>query len=61
MKFMKTTLKLTALFFALLLCLTTLSCTSQMHMTGGNAWDVGIRTGVVSHYYSYSDVHYKGP
>jgi hypothetical protein len=57
MKSMKTTLKLTALCFALLLCLTTLSCSSQMHMTGGNAWDVGIRSGVVTHYYGYSGVH----
>jgi hypothetical protein len=57
MKTMKTTLRFTALVFAVLLCLTTLSCTSQMHMTGGNAWDVGIRSGVVSHYYGYSGVH----
>ncbi len=57
MKSMKTALKFTALAFALLLCLTSLSCSSQMHMTGGNSWDMGIRSGVVSHYYGYSGVH----
>ena len=57
MMLMKAALRFAALVFAVLLCLTGLSCSSQMHMTGGNAWDMGIRSGVVSHYYGYSGVH----
>ena len=43
---------------AILLCLATVSCTSSMMVqTGTNPWDMGIRSGVVSHYYSYSGAH----
>jgi len=38
----------------LLICLVALSCSSQMIQTGTNTWDIGIRSGVTSHYYSYS-------
>lgn len=44
------------IFFVLtiLLCLLTMSCSSSLYYTGTNPWNVGIRTGVTSHYYSYS-------
>lgn len=29
------------------------SCFGQTYHSGTNAWDVGIRSGVQSHYYSY--------
>lgn len=35
-------------------CLVALNCSSQMVQTGTNTWDIGIRSGVATHYYGYS-------
>lgn len=38
----------------LVLCLLTMSCNyGTIQATGTNAWDVGLRSGVQSHYYTY--------
>ena len=40
---------------ALMLCLLSMSCGyGSMAQTGPNSWDMTMRSGVQSHYYSYS-------
>jgi hypothetical protein len=43
--------KTTLLAVALVLCVAMVSCSSQIVATGGNPWDMSIRSGVVSHHY----------
>ena len=40
---------------AFVLCLLAMSCGyGSMYTSGTSSWDVGLRSGVQSHYYSYS-------